>query len=71
MTNREWLGKMCYADMMNIIIRNSEQCVLSMFGTNVSEDQCGKAQAIINNSDVPLNEICYKCACFWLNKKNK
>ena len=71
MTNREWLGKMCLADMMNVIIQHSDQCILSMFGANVGVDQCGKAKAIITGSDLSLNDMCYKCACLWLNKKNK
>lgn len=70
MTNREWLGKMCLADMFNVIIKNSDQCILSMFGTEMPADKCGKVNAIITSDDIPVCQICYNCVCNWLNEKN-
>lgn len=70
MTNREWLGKMCLADMLNVIIQHSDQCVLSLFGKEVPANKCGRAKAVLTGSEIPLNNICYNCACNWLNEKN-
>lgn len=71
MTNREWLGKMCLADMMKIIIQNSDVCVLHLFGYNAGATECGKLTALLGNeNEIPLNDICYNCVCSWLNKKH-
>lgn len=71
MTNRQWLGKMCLADMLNIIIQHSDQCVLSLFGCDTSANECGKLTALLGSeNEIPLNDICYNCVCSWLNKKH-
>lgn len=70
MNNRQWLGKMCLADMLNVIINHSDQCVLSMFGAEKPYDKCGKVEGVIQGNNTPLCQICYNCACNWLNEKN-
>lgn len=71
MTNRQWLGKMCLADMMKIIIQNSDVCVLHLFEYDTGTNKCGKLAALLGNkNEIPLNDICYNCVCSWLNKKH-
>lgn len=59
MTNREWLNRMCLADILNTIICNNDICVLNLFDKDY---YCKKK---------PPKDRCYNCACNWLNKKHE
>lgn len=72
MTNREWLGKMCLADMLNIIIKNDGRCVLSMLGQDIDAVRCSRFIKVLKNRGEPINakDVCYDCMRNWLNEKN-
>lgn len=71
MTNREWLGKMCLVDMLNII-KNDGRCVLSMLGQDIDAARCSRFIKVLKNHKEPINakDVCYDCMCNQLNEKN-
>lgn len=71
-TNRKWLGSMCLADMLNLLIQNNSKCVISMFGKRTEAGRCNWFMTELEDRGEPLNmhKVCYNCACHWLNEKN-